>query len=199
MLEKAGQSIAQAGSNVSNFFGNLMKSVSGPQTATTSPEATAPSTALAPAPGIDSQTSASPVMTAANPQGVPDSNWGGATEVRSTTRTAAVAPAGTSPVSTGAVPTPVAAPAQGNIADGKFVLQVGAVRSRAEAEELAQRVRRDHAGALGGRNPLIDEAVIGNFGSFHRVRVGPYADAKEPGKLCSTLIKTGYDCLVVTQ
>ncbi len=82
---------------------------------------------------------------------------------------------------------------------GKYQLQIAAVRSRAEAEALAQKVKQQHGAALGGREPIVDETVIGNFGNFHRVRVGPYVDAKEPGKFCSTLIKTGFDCLVVTQ
>jgi cell division protein FtsN len=45
----------------------------------------------------------------------------------------------------------------------------------------------------------IDEAVIGSMGTFYRVRLGPYADAKEPTQLCKTLRPQGFDCLVVTQ
>jgi cell division protein FtsN len=47
--------------------------------------------------------------------------------------------------------------------------------------------------------PEIDEAVIGSMGTFYRVRLGPYADAAEPGQLCKTLKPQGFDCLVVTQ
>jgi cell division septation protein DedD len=139
------------------------------------------------------------VLTASNPDGAADIDWGGGTQVKSggaTTRVASATPP-PSPISTGAVAPSATAPAKP--LTGKFVLQIGAVRNRSDADALANRVRQEHGAALGGREPIVDEAVIGNFGSFHRVRVGPYADAKEPGKFCSTLIKAGYDCLVVTQ
>jgi len=37
------------------------------------------------------------------------------------------------------------------------------------------------------------------MGSFYRVRLGPYASAKEPQHLCGSLRSSGFDCLVVTQ
>ena len=37
------------------------------------------------------------------------------------------------------------------------------------------------------------------MGTFYRVRVGPYADAKEPQQLCGGLRSSGFDCLVVIQ
>lgn len=193
MLAKAGKSLSEAGTNVTNFFGNMFKGSSG------SPE---PAASAPPAPtfGVEAQTSASPVLTAANPDGAIGADWGGATQVKSGgtgTRVAAAQPAPMpSPISTGAVAQSAAAPAKP--LSGKYVLQIGAVRNRPDADALADRVRREHGASLGGREPVVDEAVIGNFGSFHRVRIGPYADAKEPGKFCSTLIKAGYDCLVVT-
>lgn len=201
MFEKAGNSIAEAGSNVGNFFGNMFKSSPPPPPA--QPQTALTQTAVP----LEPQASASPVLTAANPDGTASAaeGWGDTTEVKSAkgTKVAAVAPppivsspaAIATPVSTGAIaPAQAAKPAM-----GKYQLQVAAVRSREEAEALAEKVRQQHASALGGRQLVIDEAVIGNFGSFHRVRIGPYADAKEPGKFCSTLIKTGFDCLVVTQ
>jgi cell division protein FtsN len=77
-------------------------------------------------------------------------------------------------------------------------MQVAAVRSREEADLLVARLLTEHGGELGGRDPRIDEAVIGNMGTFYRVRVGPYADSKEPKQLCGTLHGNGFDCLVVT-
>ena len=56
-----------------------------------------------------------------------------------------------------------------------------------------------HASQLGGAEAQIDEAVIGNMGTFYRVRLGPYANANDPKKLCTTLNPQGYDCQVVTQ
>ena len=82
---------------------------------------------------------------------------------------------------------------------GKFRLQVAAVRSRSEADALATKLVADHGSELGARQPEISEAVLGNMGTFYRVRVGPYADAKEPQQLCGGLRSSGFDCLVVTQ
>jgi hypothetical protein len=82
---------------------------------------------------------------------------------------------------------------------GKFRLQVAAVRSRSEADALAAKLMASHGGKLGSRQPEISEAVLGNMGTFYRVRVGPYADAKEPQQLCGGLRSSGFDCLVVTQ
>jgi hypothetical protein len=82
---------------------------------------------------------------------------------------------------------------------GKYKLQVAAVRSRAEAEKLAQSLHGFQPVRDGVVAAEIDEAVIGSMGTFYRVRLGPYADAKEPGQLCKTLKPQGFDCLVVTQ
>jgi cell division protein FtsN len=84
-------------------------------------------------------------------------------------------------------------------AAGKYKLQVAAVRSREEAERLAASLAGYQAVQSGLVSPEIDEAVIGSMGTFYRVRLGPYADAAEPGQLCKTLKPQGFDCLVVTQ
>ena len=106
----------------------------------------------------------------------------------------AAAPSAAAPVA--AAPA-VAAPAA---ASGKFRLQVAAVRSRQEADAIAAKLKKEYGRKLASRDPVIDEAAIGNMGTFYRVRVGPYADANEPRRLCVTLRSSGgYDCLVVTQ
>ena len=92
-----------------------------------------------------------------------------------------------------------AAPVARSAPSGKFRLQVAAVRSRSEADALAGLVVGRHAEQLGGRQPEVDEAVIGSMGTFYRVRLGPYANAKEPEQLCVALRSDGFDCLVVTQ
>jgi hypothetical protein len=82
---------------------------------------------------------------------------------------------------------------------GAYKLQVAAVRSRDEADRLAQSLRSYPAVRDGIVTAEVDETVIGSMGTFYRVRLGPYADAKEPGQLCKTLKPQGFDCLVVTQ
>ena len=83
--------------------------------------------------------------------------------------------------------------------EGKFRVQVGMVRTQADAQALAARVKREHGAALAGREAEIDEATVGNMGSFYRVRMGPFASANEGQAVCSKLKGTGIDCLVVTQ
>jgi hypothetical protein len=90
------------------------------------------------------------------------------------------------PIATSAVPS------------GAFRLQIATVRSRKEADAVAARVRKEHAGAVGRRQLEIDETVFGGMGTFYRVRLGPYANMNEPKALCDQLRPQGYDCLVVT-
>jgi hypothetical protein len=82
---------------------------------------------------------------------------------------------------------------------GRYRLQVAAVRGRAEAQGVATRLKKDYAAALGGREPEVDETVIGNMGTFYRVRIGPFADAVEPGALCTKLRGIGLDCLIMAE
>ena len=64
---------------------------------------------------------------------------------------------------------------------------------------VSTRLRGTPAVVSAGKQASIDEAVIGNMGTFYRVRLGPFANATEPGKLCAVLKPEGYDCLVVSQ
>jgi cell division septation protein DedD len=83
--------------------------------------------------------------------------------------------------------------------EGKFRIQVGMVRTQAEAQSLAIRVKREHAAVLATREPEIDETTVGNMGSFYRVRIGPFASAQEGQAACAKLKGPGIDCLVVAQ
>jgi hypothetical protein len=83
--------------------------------------------------------------------------------------------------------------------EGRFRIQIGMARTQADAQALAMRVKRDHADVLSAREPEIDETVVGNMGSFYRVRIGPFASAPEGQAACAKLKGPGIDCLVVTQ
>ena len=82
--------------------------------------------------------------------------------------------------------------------EGRFRIQIGMMRTEAEAQALSTRVKREHPDALGAREAEIDEAVVGNMGSFYRVRVGPFASAQEGQAACAKLKGAGIDCLLVT-
>lgn len=179
--------LAGTGTAVSNFFGNMFSS------------------------GSPAQAPATPVMTGSTDQ---PPHWGSETTVTTAQTSSMVQRGPDSPPApspdealpwgtANAVPaTPQAAPVKVAAAPGgvgKYKLQVAAVRSREEAERLAQTLTGYQPVRDGMVAPEIDEAVIGSMGTFYRVRLGPYADAKEPNQLCKTLKPQGFDCLVVTQ
>lgn len=93
---------------------------------------------------------------------------------------------------------PKSASATTAVKGGKFKLHIAALRSRAEADALAQQIAAKHGGDLAARSPTVDEAVIGSMGTFYRVRVGSYANPDEPRGVCNKLRNSGFDCLVVT-
>ena len=64
---------------------------------------------------------------------------------------------------------------------------------------MAAKAKREHGAALASREPEIDQAVLGNMGSFYRVRVGPFATAQETQAVCAKLKGSGFDCMAVTQ
>jgi hypothetical protein len=81
---------------------------------------------------------------------------------------------------------------------GKYKIHIAALRSRAEAEALAQKIAAQHGAELDNRVPTVDEKVIGSMGTFYRVRIGSYASQDEPRGICNKLRTSGLDCLVVT-
>ncbi len=78
-------------------------------------------------------------------------------------------------------------------------IQLAAVRTREAAMEMAAKVRKDHAAAIGERIFEIDEPVFGNMGKFYRVRIGPFASPTESLGVCSALRNQGVDCMLVAQ
>ncbi len=120
---------------------------------------------------------------AETPQASIGSSWSSATDVT---------PA---PSKTAAGSVTTASTAAG--AGGRYRVQVATLRSRSEAQALASKVKAQHGAILGNRQAEIDETVIGNMGTFYRVRIGPYANADEPSSLCAKLRGTGLDCLIL--
>ena len=189
----APSTLASTGSTISGFFGGIFGGGSGSST---------------PAP-----TTGTPPSTLATGSTGPthgDTPWDGATVVAQTSsmvQRGPEEPPAPLPWSSGQTvaaaelvsPQAAAKPARSAAQAGKYKLQVAAVRSREEAEKLAASLNSYQAVQTGAVQSEIDEAVIGSMGTFYRVRLGPYADAKEPGQLCKTLKPQGFDCMVVTQ
>ena len=150
--------------------------------------------------GSSSSTAPASVTTASTtPPQSASSSWSGGASVADgagkpnnpakAVQTAAATPA--------AAPAPAAATAPA-VKSGKYKVHIAAVRSRAEAEAMAQQVAKQHGAVLNSRVPQVDEAVIGSMGTFYRVRVSGYATEVESRAVCNTLRTSGFDCLVVT-
>jgi hypothetical protein len=172
---------------IGGFFSSLFGGGSSSESSESAPAATA-SIATDPAPASDS------------------AGWGASTEVvphaaAASPPEAARAPEIGSPFVTqvAAVAEPGRAPAASAGGSGGIKLQVASVRSRSEAEALAGLLVGRHGDELGGRRPAVDQTVIGSMGTFYRVRIGPFANDREPQQLCNVLKPDGFDCLVVAE
>ncbi|HRD75659.1 MAG TPA: SPOR domain-containing protein, partial [Hyphomicrobiaceae bacterium] len=76
--------------------------------------------------------------------------------------------------------------------------QVASYASRAAADQLIAKLKREHPALIGSRELIVNEAVVGAFGKQYRVWIGPYsaADAKPT---CVKLRAAGLDCLPLGQ
>jgi hypothetical protein len=176
-------------SGVAGFFSNIF-SGSGPGSAAT-----------------ETENAAAQVTTASTTQPAPQtSSWADTTSLaeggKKGKAAKAMKQAAAAPQQAAAAPpvdvSPAPQAAAPKVKGGKYKLHIAAVRSRAEADALAQKLAQQYGGAFASRAPTVDEAVIGSMGTFYRVRVGSYATADEPRGLCNTLRNGGYDCLVVS-
>jgi hypothetical protein len=156
--------------NVSNFFSNMFGGGS------SAPAAPAQET---------------PVVTASTgAAGAETSSWSNSTTVSTGAKAATLKAQKTSYAPEASV---AAAPKK-----GKFKIHIAALRSKAEAEALTQKLVAEHGAELAGHVPVVDTAVIGSMGTFYRVRIAGYASQEEPSQLCQKLRSSGLDCLVVT-
>lgn len=80
---------------------------------------------------------------------------------------------------------------------GSHVVQVGAFRSDAEARNQWDRITNKlGASVVGNKSIDIESADLGARGVYHRLRVGPFANADLAKRYCDGLKANGQDCLV---
>jgi hypothetical protein len=77
-----------------------------------------------------------------------------------------------------------------------FHLQIATVSSRSEAFAFSVRLTSQYGGEFGRRRLVVSEMQGENQGRAYRVRLGPYANADEPQRVCASLRAGGYECLV---
>jgi len=91
---------------------------------------------------------------------------------------------------------PPAAPAAVAAKGGGWLVQLGALRSEADAKTAWAKVRGAHGDLLGQLTSDIVRVELGDKGVFWRVRAGPLNEA-QARTLCSALTKQGQGCLIV--
>lgn len=83
--------------------------------------------------------------------------------------------------------------------DGRYRVQLAALRSEDEARSTWQRLSSRHKSLLAGREPLIEKTNLGGLGVFYRIQIGPFAGKKESTQFCNALKRGGVDCFLVVR
>lgn len=82
---------------------------------------------------------------------------------------------------------------------GDFVVQIGAFRTREEADEAWAAFASRFPGVASGRSPSIARADLGERGVYHRLRIAGYATRENASAACAELSSQGQDCLVASR
>lgn len=172
-LAPGGQPAAAA--PVTNPIGNLFASMFGGGTAQKAAPAQPPRAVATPS-AAPATPATSAWSSAVSPARTPAAN----------TRTAALGTTATA-AAAAAAPTP----------SGTIHARISLVRTEAEAKAVSDRLRREHAVALGARQPEVSQAQFGAMGTFFQVRIGPYANATEAQDVCKRIKASGLDCVPV--
>jgi SPOR domain len=98
------------------------------------------------------------------------------------------------------VPKPVAAvpapAAPSPAAAGGYVLQIGAYKSQADAEAAWKTYKARHAALLAGYSENVQQADLGEKGTWYRLRVGGLGDREVAVALCDRLKADGGSCIL---
>jgi cell division septation protein DedD len=101
------------------------------------------------------------------------------------------APAAATPAPKVATAAPAAKPAAG----GGYVLQIGAYKSQADADAAWKTYKAKHAALLSGYNSDVQQAELGEKGTWYRLRVGGLGDKEVATALCDRLKADGGACI----
>ncbi|MFM8678392.1 MAG: SPOR domain-containing protein [Alphaproteobacteria bacterium] len=75
-------------------------------------------------------------------------------------------------------------------------IQLGSVRSEADARKLWDSVRRKHPGEVGALTAHISRVDFPDRGTFYRVNAGTLPDRDAARDMCAKLRKAGTECIV---
>jgi cell division protein FtsN len=93
-------------------------------------------------------------------------------------------------------PVQAAAPAPARpAASGGYVLQIGAYKSQADADAAWKAYKAKHAALLGGYSDEVQQADLGEKGTWYRLRINGFADKTMASSLCDRLKADGGACI----
>ncbi len=168
----------------------------GPRTLETAAE---PASAPPPASGYTDPTRPylayrTPVVTTPGPDAAADPVDQGATEGAAA---AAPAPADAVPpvVPVREEPAPPAAPPV--VVPGSFLVQLASFRSEDAADDAWRDFRSEFRDLIGGYEPNVERADLGDRGVRFRLRIGVFADRTAATSFCDVVKARGRECLVV--
>ena len=79
------------------------------------------------------------------------------------------------------------------VESGGYVVQLGAMRSEAEAQTVFRQMQAKYP-VLSGRQPLIRRKDQGERGIFFATQVGPFGAKSEADQLCGEVKAAGGSC-----
>ena len=79
---------------------------------------------------------------------------------------------------------------------GGYVVQLSSQRSESEAQSSYRALQAKYSSLLGGYQPLIRRAELGDKGVFYRAMVGPFGSSEEASRFCASLKAAGGQCLI---
>jgi len=92
---------------------------------------------------------------------------------------------------------PVAKPAAAAPAkSGGYVLQIGAYKSRAEADAAWKTYKAKHASLLSGYSSDVQQADLGEKGTWYRLRIAGFGEREVASALCDRLKADGGGCFL---
>ena len=92
-----------------------------------------------------------------------------------------------------AAPVPVSSPPA---ASGSVVLQIGAYKSQADANTAWTIYKSKHAALLAGYSPDVQQADLGDKGTWYRLRIGSFPSRDVASALCDRLKADGGNCFL---
>ena len=78
---------------------------------------------------------------------------------------------------------------------GAFVLQIGSYKSQAEAENAWKLYKTKHAALLSGYSDNVQQADLGEKGTWYRLRISGFSDREVANALCDRLKADGGACI----